>query len=345
MTAPLISVILPVFNAENYIGQAVESILQQTLTDFELIVIDDGSTDNSLKVIEKYAEIDPRIKIVSRENRGLVASLNEGIVLARGTWVARMDQDDISLPQRFACQLQRLKDTNVDICGSAIRCFGKHKYKRSYPVTQKAIEALILFESPFAHPTVMMRRTFIVENLYSEHYTNAEDYELWHRACGMGIRMTNVPDVLLLYRTHDHQVSVTRNSSQRSTSQLIRKMQWDHALASLNMIEAKTEEIIKLFDGESEVSLAKISPVLRKLIDKYDGEARNVLLYQAFRIYCQAAASNKDVVKSWRATTKGAVAGFDFNRIGVLLLLRMLRIRPNNKFFNSLKEMYCLYLR
>src|SRR6185369_4386478 len=124
IAVPLISVVLPVYNGEKYLAEAIDSILGQTLTDFELIIIDDGSTDNSLAILKQYKQRDNRIRLIARENRNLATTLNDLIDLAQGEWVARMDQDDIALPHRFEKQLQWLEQTGADICGSSIRFFG-----------------------------------------------------------------------------------------------------------------------------------------------------------------------------------------------------------------------------
>src|SRR5215211_725311 len=99
--APKVSVVMTVFNAERYLREAIESVLNQTFGDFEFVIVDDGSTDRSLDILKEYAQRDPRIRLISRENKGIVASANEGIAVARGQYLARMDADDVSLPQRF----------------------------------------------------------------------------------------------------------------------------------------------------------------------------------------------------------------------------------------------------
>ena len=108
--SPLISVVMAVYNGENYLDEAIQSILDQTLTDFEFLILDDGSKDNSLKIIKKYADNDIRLKVIARENRGFAFSLNEMIAVSKGKYIARMDQDDIALSHRFELQIQRLEN-------------------------------------------------------------------------------------------------------------------------------------------------------------------------------------------------------------------------------------------
>ncbi|RMD80520.1 MAG: glycosyltransferase, partial [Chloroflexi bacterium] len=205
-TSPLVSVLMPVFNAERYVAEAIESILRQSFQDFEFIIIDDGSTDGSLDILKRYAARDPRIRLVSRENRGLVATLNEGIELARGQWVARMDADDIALPERLALQVRHLEATKADFCGGAVACFGDWRALWRYPLTHEACEVRLLFGVPFAHPTVMGRREVFDRLRYQPEFVFAEDYDLWQRAWAAGYRLVNVPEIVLRYRVHAAQI-------------------------------------------------------------------------------------------------------------------------------------------
>lgn len=205
---PLISVIMPAYNAENFISEAIDSILNQTLSDFELVVINDGSTDKTLQIIENYAKKDDRIVIISRENKGLIASRNEGIEMAKGKYIAKMDADDISFPERFEIQISFMKNNNVDICGSRIILFSNDKIIReqSVPITDVDIKFTLMFMSALAHPTVMMDRK-IFDNLKYQQYRYAEDYKLWTDIALYGYKMRNLDMPLLKYRIHQEQVS------------------------------------------------------------------------------------------------------------------------------------------
>lgn len=201
---PLISVVMAVYNADKYLVVAIESILQQTLSDFEFIVIDDGSTDGSLSIINRYADIDNRIKIVSRENKGLPASLNEGIRLAKGKYIARMDADDISLLTRFEEQVLFLeKHQEVGVCGTWAEVFNDEKIlgRIRHPAEHEALKVKLLFSVCFVHPTVMIRKQLLdLHNVfYNEAYTNSQDYELWVRM-SCYTKFYNIEKVLLRYR-------------------------------------------------------------------------------------------------------------------------------------------------
>jgi len=222
MRTPSASIVLPVHNASSHIGSAIDSILNQTYQDFELILIDDGSTDQSLFVMEKYQKCDRRIRIYSRENKGLIYSLNEGIASARGDWVVRMDADDICMPNRLSLQLNWLKETNSEVCGGWVKTFGKTISKtRSYFIGQEAIRLQLLFNSCFAHPTVVARRTIIENFPYSETAEYAEDYDLWVRLAAADIAMTNYPGVVLKYRVHAGQITYKKIREQASARKKI----------------------------------------------------------------------------------------------------------------------------
>ena len=209
---PKISVVMSVYNAEKYLDEAIESILKQTYKDFEFIIINDGSIDKSLEIIEKYKQQDERIVLISRENKGLIASLNEGIEKARGKYIARMDADDISLPKRFEEQLKIMEnDKEIVVCGSWINVFGENRKEKisKYFQYDKEIKANLIMSCCFAHPSVMMRRDAFLDNniWYDENFKNAEDYHLWTQLARVG-KFYNIPKVLLNYRFLE--TSITR---------------------------------------------------------------------------------------------------------------------------------------
>jgi len=209
MVNPLISVVLSVYNAEKYLSEAIESILSQSYGNFEFIIINDGSTDRSLEIIKSYE--DERIVLISRENRGLIASLNEGIIKATGKYIARMDADDISLPERFEKQITFMEDNHeIGICGTAVIMFGEHMHNSLWSLARndQTIRTELLFSSPLAHPTVMIRRALLIENelFYNENFIHAEDIELWTRLAKY-TKLANLKTPLLKYRVAESSVS------------------------------------------------------------------------------------------------------------------------------------------
>ncbi len=224
---PLVSVVMSVYNGEQYLREAIDSILSQTFTDFEFIIINDGSTDGTLKIIKSYK--DPRIVLISRENRGLVSSLNEGIEKARGKYVARQDADDVSLPERLKKQLEYLRtNTKCGVVGSRIREInetGKPYYRvvLSNELPNKSLEMALYYCNPLAHGTVLMR-TDVVRSLggYRKQYWPAEDYDLWVRAARVN-RIAVIDEVLYLYRFNEQGISLSNTAKQNSIAEQIRR--------------------------------------------------------------------------------------------------------------------------
>ena len=208
---PKISVILPVYNNDKYLKLAIESILNQTERDFELIVINNASSDNSLKIINELAEKDKRIVVVTREeNKGLVYSLNQGVNLAKGEYIARMDADDISKPIRFERQLQFMKVNDLVICGTwaeGINGSGEKIREVNYPPNADKIKTFTLLHTPFIHPSVMFKSDIIKKvGGYKKFFKNIEDYELWTRII-FKYKAGNIQEPLLSYRFHDEQMT------------------------------------------------------------------------------------------------------------------------------------------
>src|SRR5947207_2799562 len=161
--APVISVVMPVYNGERFVGEAVESILAQTYGDFELLIVDDGSTDRTAEILSAFAERDPRVIVQTHAtNAGFRDALNDGCRAARGTFVARMDADDVSLPHRFAAQIQALaQDPRIGVIGSCVQLIderGKPARIRPVPIQPALVAWSMLFFNSLVHPAVMMRR-------------------------------------------------------------------------------------------------------------------------------------------------------------------------------------------
>lgn len=219
-----ISVILPVFNASKYIEDAVNSVLQQSYESFELIIINDGSTDNSSKILNDLVGKDSRIKLYERENKGLVYTLNEALSYCRGEFIARMDADDICTPCRLMKQLQYFESNpDVDILGSWVNVFGANSTVYKYFENDKVIKESLVrgIGSGFAHPTVMFKRKVIEQlgfNLYDEKYKHAEDIALWMKLSETFV-FSNVQEALLMYRIHNENVSVLHQKQQKESKQ------------------------------------------------------------------------------------------------------------------------------
>lgn len=338
---PLLSVLMPVFNAEAYVAEAVASILGQSVRDFEFIIIDDGSTDGSLPILKQYAARDARIRLISRENRGLVATLNEGIALARGGWIARMDADDVAMPNRFAVQLAALEREGADFCGGAVECFGAWRALWSYPLTHEACEVRLLFHVPFAHPAVIGRRSAFAELGYAPEYAQAQDYDIWQRAWARGYKFVNVPEIVLRYRVHAGQVSARKTAEQQNKADAVRKRHWQALLPGMD--DEEIDSILQMLrTGKGETS--RLLPWLLSLLSRYSGEAREILLFDSYRSFCRLAGNDRAAASNWIALNRRAFPGAfgirNLLRYGILRMLSTFRMRKNGALYQLLFRAY-----
>ena len=213
---PKVSILMPVYNAGQYIAQAIESIISQSFKDWELILINDGSTDNSESVVMQY-EDDRIYYIKNAENLRLIKTLNKGIDYCDGQYIARMDADDICLPDRLKQQVDFL-DSHTDylMCGtsaSVIDNSGKKTGKIHNLTDNSYLQISLLFSPSFIHPSMMIRKEILQQNKYDEAYKHVEDYELWCRIARQG-KIANIDKELLEYRWHDSNVSVLHSKVQ-----------------------------------------------------------------------------------------------------------------------------------
>ena len=206
----LISVVMPVFNSAEFLKESVESILNQTFKDFELICVYDKSKDDSLSILEAYAQNDSRVKIiVNEEKKGLPYALNLGLKAAKGKYIARMDADDIALPKRFEIQYKFLeKHNDIGGCGTFIKKIGNTRRRVFLPIKSDDIKVRLMFNCCIMHPTAMFRASLIQKyNLfYNEDYKVCEDFEFWIRFLSVA-EFVNIPRVLLLYRVNNESIS------------------------------------------------------------------------------------------------------------------------------------------
>ena len=205
MTTPAVTVLMPVYNAERFVARTVDTILAQTFGDFEFLIINDGSTDGSLAILQDYAKRDARVRLISRPNTGYVAALNEGLGLARGEFVARIDADDLSDPRRLELQVGRMRrEPGLVALGSnalAIDEDGHLLGDYSVPLTHEEIEANHLRgSSSIHHPAVMLRPEAVTRvGGYRREFMPCEDFDLWLRLGEVG-RLANLPERLLTKR-------------------------------------------------------------------------------------------------------------------------------------------------
>jgi glycosyltransferase involved in cell wall biosynthesis len=218
-----VSVVMPVYNAERYVAEAVESILSQTFSGFEFLITDDGSNDGSLAILERYARQDQRIRLISRPNTGYVRALNEMLDMSRGEFIARMDADDISLPDRFRSQVDFLMHHSecIAVGGQrlAIDSDGDPLFEILNPLTHDEIDLSNIngFGSSICHPSVMMRRKIVIDiGKYKEKFYAAEDLDLFLRLAEHS-RLANLPQVVIKYRLHPSSVGNSQPARQAET--------------------------------------------------------------------------------------------------------------------------------
>lgn len=255
---PKVTVLMPVYNGERYLREAIDSILSQTFHDFEFLIINDASTDGSVGIINSYT--DSRIRLVHNEtNLGRCATPNIGLDLAQGEYLARMDCDDISLPTRLEKQAKFLNaHTDIGVCGTWIKLFMGADYIIKYPLTHEEIKCRLLLGSQLAGASAMLRKkVFLDHHLYYDvNCKLAEDYDLWTR-CSYVTKLANIPEILYEYRWHAEQISQTDT---HELDQYASDVRMKH-LSTLFKITPENETLINEL-----IFLKKYVPSIEKLI-------------------------------------------------------------------------------
>ena len=224
---PTVSVVMPVYNAKRYVAETVASVLAQTSGDFEFVIVDDGSTDGTDALLRRLAARDPRIRLNRRPNTGISGALNDGIAMARGEFVARMDADDLMLPERLARQIEFLRGHPDCVAVGAqvevIDPYGAPVERLAHKLTHEEIEAELLTGCGFAmvHPVVTMRREAVVRaGGYRSQYDTQEDLDVFLRLAEVG-RLANLPECLLKYRQHYESINHTKFEKQRALKRVL----------------------------------------------------------------------------------------------------------------------------
>lgn len=238
-----VSVLTSVYNGEKYLKEAIESILSQTFSDFEFIIVNDNSTDSSLEIIKSFK--DDRINLVeNKENLGLTKSLNKGLKLAKGDYIARMDADDISEPTRFEKQVKVLEENpEYTVVGSnmvLINENGEILEDMIYPQTPEENLGNIFFANTIVHSSAMFRREFVLKlGGYNEEYKKSQDYDLWLSIIENGGQLYNIQEYLLKYRTHSDSITSKFGSEQEGT--VVKILQ--KRLKSILGVDAKEKDL------------------------------------------------------------------------------------------------------
>jgi glycosyltransferase involved in cell wall biosynthesis len=272
---PEICVLMPVYNGERFLREAIASVLGQSFTDWELLVLDDSSTDKTASIVEEFARQDPRVRHIVLPGLGLCGSLNEGLQRASSPYVARMDADDVCLPGRFAAQWEHFfAHPELDVLGTAIICIDEQGRRENVVVHPAGAQLPPAMQRTcvLAHPSVMAK-TSALQGLggYSRAFSHAEDYDLWLRALDAGLRLDNLSLPLLLYRRHAGNVSRSKAARMalcmalgRCCSALRRQVLMDPREHFPSPLELPP--LMALFDGLGQGRLFRLE-LLRALVE------------------------------------------------------------------------------
>lgn len=335
---PRVTVLMAVFNGSRHLRQAIDSVLAQTHRDFELLIVDDASTDDTREIVRSYA--DPRLRLVCLPvNQGLPSALNQGVPLARGAYVARLDHDDVALPGRLARQVALLdRCPEVVVVGSWVRTIdvagrprGEHRYPLRPTLTRLLFQHALL-RPCLAHPATMVRTAALrAVGGYDERYAIAQDYDLWLRLAGLG-RLRNLPEALTLYREHHRSLSKRRRQQLRLEVAAILDGQLARLLPALE--PGPRRQLGRLLQGtrpdgdQTRVpeALATLLAALRQMPhpvrDRGEAHLRDRALL--FTLPQLARASLGEAARRWRALgwrVRGAVCSATFARAAVRALL------------------------
>lgn len=275
---PKISVVMPVYNAERYLTEAIESILNQTESDFELLIIDDGSTDHTLQIIEDYQNDNRVVLLRNATNIGVSATLNRGLREAKGKYIARMDADDIALPDRFKKQVAFLEEhRDIVLISCGMQCFGNSNAVLGEITGTDKVAVALLFNCCLGHPGYMIRADIIQKHKlrYNENNQYAEDYEFLIDISKFGL-LDNYPEILMKYRVHNESVSREYKGIQRSSTQNVRSKHLEHI--GINCTEIEIEVFGKAANPKPDMKFLrkeyKILKNLCKRIEQVNEEKR-----------------------------------------------------------------------
>jgi glycosyltransferase involved in cell wall biosynthesis len=288
MNKPLISVILPVYNAELYVSESIQSVLNQSFSDFELIILNDGSTDGSERVILEFQ--DKRIKYVKNEtNLKLIDTLNLGLKLVQGKYIARMDADDIAFPDRFEKQITFLeKNPDYGLVGSFAECFGDTNGIMKYVEEDQDIRFALLTHNPFIHSTIMVRSTVLKENnlAYKKDKLHVEDYDLWIQLLAF-TKAKLIPECLIKYRVHENQVSNVHREMQKLNAENLQKAYFNFVFKGIsNLYEMRSifydkffnEQILLFVENRKKIKISLSNEIQKRVFKTIDIKSRDAYL-------------------------------------------------------------------
>ena len=307
MSNPLISVLMSAYNAEKFVARAIQSILNQSYTNFEFIIINDGSTDKTSKIIKSFT--DNRIIFINKkQNSGLIPALNHGLKIAKGEYITRMDADDESL-ERFKVQIDFMqKHQDIDVLGTAM--FLVNGVKSSiitYPEKHYQCLDELVIGPCVSHPTVMMKKFILIGMKYNKNYPHAEDYKLWVDLAKNGAKFANLQTPLLKYYWHGDNMSIVENDTQRKSALMVQR------------------EYLTYFLGDS------ITNSLQKTLELLCNTNNTASLGELSRFYTCLDQSKKHAILRWfRKYIKQNVSAIDYkfnHRVNIALFAYYLKYK------------------
>ncbi|KAH9100369.1 hypothetical protein LEN26_015890 [Aphanomyces euteiches] len=297
-TDPLVSVILPAYNESRFIIAALDSLAAQTYRNFEVLVLDDCSTDDTAALVQNYP--DPRIRLIQNEtNSGVAKTLNHGLALARGDFIARMDADDVALPNRLEMQVAYLlAHPDVDLIGSAIGVIGESKSPYPckvivYPTSLHRTHWAMFMGCMLAHPTVLFRRNHTIATFrYAEDFGSGEDYDMWLRLLQAGVKMRSLGTPLLLHRKHGSNASTLKRDQQRQEANtaahkaIMAFLGHPVKLEAVLLLRAHTlhqdlGEATSLLDSHAEEAIQIVEDLKRRCLETSDDQERAAIESEA----------------------------------------------------------------
>ena len=305
--SPEISLIMSVYNGEDYLSEAIDSVLNQSFSDWELVVINDCSTDSTGEILSRYESQDTRIKVYTNEvNLRLPSSLNKALTIAKGKYIARMDADDVCMPERLKKQYEFM-EKNPDIALSSCRfmtlkngvvssggCGGKND--------ADSIKALLLVTNPILHPGIIAKAEIIKELGYDKNFTCTEDMELWTRFVMAGHRVEILPEYLMIYRLHDKQITETTLEKQRKEVVSVQRNYLSKLIRP--MTQEQEEFYINGIYFRKDIDVNKFSEFYRwiksvnnktKMLDK---ESLNYAMFEILAEYKRKGISKFSLIKA-----------------------------------------------
>ncbi|MDH1536391.1 glycosyltransferase [Pseudomonas chengduensis] len=258
-----LSVLLPVYNAAPYLKETLESLIGQTRQADQIVIVNDGSTDHSLELLEKYQRTESRIQLISQENGGVSSARNLGLSACKGDYVALMDADDICQPSRFDTQLNVMQEQRLDLCGTWIKTFGSKEREIKYPTSNAELRLNYLFLGrTIANPTAMIKRTLIGTLRYDERLVFAEDFGFFLSLMlsNPALRMANIPQPLLHYRTHAAQASQRHAEKNEASLKLLLAEKFNEA--GFDASEPQIDAHYQIWKRNTPVSLDQLQAYL-----------------------------------------------------------------------------------